>query len=62
MISEALLAIYMNREVNIEFLYEDLIMPGKRRDNILIRNVFVLLDSPEMAAQSLFLCMVYFAI
>ena len=37
-------------------------MTGKRRDNILIRNIFVLLASPEMAAQSRFLCIVYFAI
>ena len=37
-------------------------MPGKRRDNILMLNLFVLLDSPEMAAQSRFLCIFYFAI
>ena len=37
-------------------------MPGKRRDNILIRNLFVLLAFPEMAAQSRFLCIVYFEI
>ena len=36
MILEALLAIYMNQEVNIEFLDESLRMPGKIRDNILI--------------------------
>ena len=62
MILEASLAIYMNREVNIEFLDESLQMHVKRRDNILIRNLFVLLASPEMAAQSRFLCIVYFAI
>ena len=37
-------------------------MPGKRRDNILMRKLFVLLASPEMAAQSCFLCIVYYAI
>ena len=62
MILEDLLAIYMNREVNIEFLDESLQMPSKTRDNILMRDMFVLLASPEMAAQSRFLCIVYFAI
>ena len=61
MILEASLAIYMNREVNIELLDESLRIPGKRCDNILMRNLFVLLALPEMAAQSLFLCIVYFA-
>ena len=60
-ILEALLAIFMNLEVKIELLDESLRMPGKRRDNILMRNIFVLLASPEMAAQSCFLCIVYFA-
>ena len=46
MILEALLAIYMNREVNIELLDESLRIPGKIRDNILMRNIFVLLESP----------------
>ena len=46
MILEASLAIYTNREVNIEFLDEYLRMPGKRRDNILTRNIFVLLALP----------------
>ena len=36
MILEASLTINMNREVNIELLDESLIIPGKRRDNILI--------------------------
>ena len=62
MILEASLAIYMNPEVNIEFLDESLRMPGKRCDNILMRNLFVLLALPEMAAKSRFLCIVYFAI
>ena len=62
MILEASLAIYMNGEVNIEFLYEFLRMPGKRRDNIFTQNVFVLLALSEMAAQSRFLCIVYFSI
>ena len=61
-ILEALLAIYMNQEVKIEFLDESLKMPGKRRDNILMQNLFLLLASPEMAAQSRFLCIFYFAI
>ena len=50
MILQASLAIYMNREVNIEFVDELLRMPGKRRDNILMQNIFVLLASPEIAA------------
>ena len=62
MILEALLAIYTNWEVNIELLDESLRIPGKRRDNILMRNLFVLLALPKMAAQSCFLCMVYFSI
>ena len=37
-------------------------MSGKRRDNILMRNIFMLLTSAEMAAQSRFLCIVYFAL
>ena len=56
------MAIYMNREVNVEYLNYSLAMPGKRRDNILMRNLFILLASPEMAAQSRLLCIVYFAI
>ena len=55
MILEASLASYMNRAVNLGFLNESLIMPGKRCDNILMRNIFVLLASQEMAAQSRFL-------
>ena len=39
MILEASLDIYMNREADIEFLYEYLIMTGKRSDNILTRNI-----------------------
>ena len=62
MILEASLAIYMNWEVNIEFLDESLRISGKRRNNILMQNLLVLLASPEMAAQYLFLCIVYFAI
>ena len=62
MILEAAMAIYMNREVNVEYLNYALAMPGKRRDNILMRNLFILLASPEMAAQSRLLCIVYFAI
>ena len=37
-------------------------IPGKRRDTILMQNIFVVLASPEMAAQSRFLCIVYFEI
>ena len=36
MILEASLTIYMNREVNIEFLDVSLRMPSKRRENILM--------------------------
>ena len=46
MILEASLAIYMNGEVNIEFFDESLLVAGKRRDNILMRNLFVLLALP----------------
>ena len=60
-IFEASLAIYINRDLNIEFFDESLRIPGKRRDNILMRNIFLLLASPEMAAQSRFLCIFYFA-
>ena len=60
MILEASLAIYINREVDIEFLDESLRIPGKRRDNIFIRDIFVLLVSPEMEAQSRFLCIFLF--
>ena len=60
MILEDTLTIYMNREVNIEFLDESFRIPGKRHDNILMRNIFVLLVSSKMAAQSSFLCIVYF--
>ena len=61
-ILEASIAIYMNWEVNIELLDESLQMTGKRRDNILMQNIFVLLVSPEMAAQSRFLWIFYFEI
>ena len=46
MILEASLAVYINREVNIKLLDESLRMTGKRRDDILMRNIFVLLVSP----------------
>ena len=46
MILEALLAIYKNWEIDIEFFDESLRMPGKIRDNILMRDMFVLLASP----------------
>ena len=45
-ILEASLDIYMNQGVNIEFLDESLRMPGKRCDNILMQNLYVLLKSP----------------
>ena len=62
MILEASLAIYVYREDNIELLDKSLRIFRKRRDNILMRNIFVLLALPEMAAQSRFLCILYFAI
>ena len=62
MILEAALAIYMNREVNVEFLDHMLSTPGKSSENVLMRNLFLLLGSPEMAAQSRFLCIIYFSI
>ena len=52
----------MNRAVTIEFLDESIRMTSNRRDNILMRNLFVLLVSPEAAAQSRFLCIFYFAL
>ena len=60
-ILEASLATYMDREVNIEFLDESLRIPRKIRGKIIVQNLFVLLASPEMVAQSRFLCIVYFA-
>ena len=57
MILEAALAICMNREVNVEFLDHMLSTPGKSSENVLMRNLFLLLGSPEMAAQSRFLCL-----
>ena len=62
MILEAALAIYMNREVNVDFLDHMLSTPGKSSENVLMRNLFLLLGSPEMAAQSRFLCIIYFSI
>ena len=60
MILDSSFAIYMNQEVNIELLDEALRMTGKRRDNILMQNLFLLLTSTEIAAQYYFLCIVYF--
>ena len=45
MILEASLTIYMNREVNIEFLDVSLRMPSKRRDNILMNPLKVRIDN-----------------
>ena len=42
MVLEAPLSIYMNQEVNIEFLDYSLIMPGKRCNNILMKKQFVI--------------------
>ena len=50
MILEAFPNIYINREVNIEFLDDSLQTTGKRRDNILLRNIFMILASQEMTA------------
>ena len=62
MILEALLDIYMNQEVRIEFLVESLRIPDKRRDNILMRNIFVLLARQKWQRNIVFICIVYFAI
>ena len=52
------LAMFMNREVNMEFLDYCLSMPGKD-GHILQKNLFVLLSSLEMVAQCRLLAIVY---
>ena len=52
------LAIYINRWLNVEFLDKCLSVTGKK-NNILQRNLFVLLTSDEIVAQSRLLSIVY---
>ena len=62
MILEAAVPIYMNRVVCIEYLDYCLKMIGKKRENILMRNLWVLLSSSEMVAQTRLYGIMYFAI
>ena len=62
LILEASLPIYMNRSVNVKYLDYCLKMPGKKRENILMRNLFTLLASPEMVSQSCCLLILFFSI
>ena len=61
MILEAAVPIYMNRVVCIEYLDYCLKMVGKKRENILMRNLWVLLSSSEMVAQTRLYGIMYFA-
>ena len=51
-ILEAAIPLYMNRLPVVEYLDYSLKMTGKQRDNILMRNLFVLFSSLEMVAQT----------
>ena len=51
-------AIYMNRLSSVEYMDEILRLP-KKRDNILMRNLFVVLTSAEMVALSRLLTIIY---
>ena len=62
MILEAAVPIYMNRVVCIEYLDYCLKMVGKKSDNILMRNLWVLLSSSEMVAQTRLYGIMYFSI
>ena len=62
MILEAAVPIYTNRVVCIEYLDYCLKMIGKKRENILMRNLWVLLSSSEMVAQTRLYGIMYFSI
>ena len=51
----------MNRCACIEYLDHSLKMVGKRRENILKRNLFTLMSSSEMVAQTRFYGIMYLA-
>ena len=51
-ILEAAIPLYMNRLPVVEYLDYSPKMTGKQRDNILMRNLFVLFSSLEMVAQT----------
>ena len=59
-ILEAAIPIYMNRVVCVEYLDFCLEMVVKKRDNILMRNLWCLLTSSEMVAQTRFYGVLYF--
>ena len=61
MILEAAIPLYMNRRVCIEYLDYSLKMVGKRRDNILKINLWTLMSSSEMVAQTRFYGIMYLA-
>ena len=49
---EAAIQLYMNRLPVVDYLDYSLKMSGKRRDNILMRNLFILFSLLEMVAQT----------
>ena len=62
MILEAAVPIYTNRVVCIEYLDYCLKMVGKKSNNVLMRNLWDLLSSSEMVAQTRLYGIMYFAI
>lgn len=50
---------YLNRLCDLEFLDYSLRLPGKKQHNILQRNLFVLLSSDELIAQTRLLSILY---
>ena len=58
---EAAIPLYMNRVVCIEYLDYSLKMVGKKRENILKQNLFTLMSSSEMVAQTRFYGMMFLA-
>ena len=60
MILECAVPIYINRYICVEYLDYCLKMVGKKKDNILIRNLWCLLTSNEMVAQMRFYGIFFF--
>ena len=60
-ILECAVPIYMNRYICVEYLDYCLKMVGKKRDNILMKNLWCLLSSDEMVAQTRFYGILFFA-
>ena len=61
MILECVVPIYMNHYICVEYLDYCLKMVGKKRNNILMRNLWCLLSSDEMVAQTSFYSILLFA-